>query len=256
MHHAKDLSPRSRRIPVVAAIALFGLFTVALLPATPGLASPLCSLPDNGAGSADLPPVGCAYDGAGNVFKIIDGLPVGTELHSVCLWQDFVGILRAPGGPLGGEVENYQATMPWNMAGTGTLLGYNRSLAMQITCETHTAPRVPGQPVQSFDTDMFRIQGQLPIGDPDFDLLRISAGTGFNMPSPGHTTLTTVPGPVWNVDSFFDIEYRIDFIGAPGGPLAGRSGSTTATIRMQTGQPVNPTKTAASTWGKIKLIYR
>jgi hypothetical protein len=39
----------------------------------------------------------------------------------------------------------------------------------------------------------------------------------------------------WNVDSFFDITYRIDFIGAPTGPLAGRSGSTTGTIRMMTG---------------------
>lgn len=32
-------------------------------------------------------------------------------------------------------------------------------------------------------------------------------------------------------DSFFDITYRIDFVGAPGGALAGMSGSTTATDR-------------------------
>jgi hypothetical protein len=37
------------------------------------------------------------------------------------------------------------------------------------------------------------------------------------------------------VDSFFDITYRIDFVGAPGGPLGGMSGSTTGTIRMQAG---------------------
>ena len=99
--------------------------------------------------------------------------------------------------------------------------------------EIHTAPRTPGDPVQSFDTDMTRLQGQLPPGDPDFDLLRIVAGTGNGMPSPGHTTLTQLPNGNWNIDSFFDITYRIDFVGAPGGPYAGQSGSTTGTIRMQ-----------------------
>ena len=54
------------------------------------------------------------------------------------------------------------------------------------------------------------------------------------MPSPGHTTLTQ-QGANWAVDSFFDITYRIDFVGRPGGHFGGMSGSTTATIRMATG---------------------
>lgn len=256
MHHATAVrSHRGTRF-AFAAILLFALSGVSAFSATPSLASPVCTVPDNGFGTGDVPPVGCAYDGAGDVFKIIDGLPAGTELHSVCLFHSFVGILRAPGGSLGGEVQNFQATMPWTMAGTGTLLGFNRALSMQITCETHTAPRVLAAPSQPFPTVFYTLQGQLPIGDPDFDLLRIIAGNGFGLPSPGHTTLTAVPGPAWNVDSFFDITYRIDFVGNPGGPLAGRSGSTTATIRMQCGQPVNPTNTTASTWGRIKTLYR
>jgi hypothetical protein len=89
--------------------------------------------------------------------------------------------------------------------------------------------------VQSFDTDMFRLFGQI-TGDPDFDLLRITGGTDFGMPSPGHTTLVR-SGANWAVDSFFDITYRIDFVGRPGGPLGGMSGSTTGTIRMQAGEP-------------------
>src|SRR6185436_526698 len=72
-------------------------------------------------------------------------------------------------------------------------------------------------------------------GDPDFDLLRVTAGNDFGMPSPGHTTLTQLPGGNWDVDSFFDITYRIDFVGKAGGPFGGMSGSTTGTIRMQTG---------------------
>jgi len=128
---------------------------------------------------------------------------------------------------------------------------------MPVEFEAHLGPRNLMQPVQSFDTDMFRLQGQInPIGDPDFDLLRIRGGTDFGHPSPGHTTLTVNPGPppgtpgaTWTVDSFFDIEYEIEFTGkpCPGSQLCGMSGSTTGTIRMQTGAPVcgpNATQTA------------
>lgn len=106
--------------------------------------------------------------------------------------------------------------------------------------EIHTTPRTPGDPVQSFDTDMFRLQGQLPPGDPDFDLLRITAGSGFGLPSPGHTTLTQLPDGNWNVDSFFDITYRIDFVGRPGGSLEGQSGSITGTVRLEDTCPNDP----------------
>jgi hypothetical protein len=89
------------------------------------------------------------------------------------------------------------------------------------------------------------LQGQI-TGDPDFDLLRVTAGSAFGLPSPGHTTLTQLPGGNWNVDSFFDITYRIDFIGRAGGPLGGMSGSTTGTIRMQAGEPAIPEPTSVA----------
>ena len=203
-------------------------------------APPQCVLPDNGTGTVDLPPVGCGYLSPADVHKIIDGLPAGTTIRLGAQHRDFFGVTRSPGGSLGGEVEKFSSALTLDLSGTGSLAGYARTLSMPTQCETHTAPRAPGMSVQSFDTDMFAIQGQLPPGDPDFALLRITAGTGFGMPSPGHTTLTRLAGGNWNVDSFFDITYRIDFVGAPGGPLAGRSGSTTATIRMQAGQTVPP----------------
>jgi hypothetical protein len=128
--------------------------------------------------------------------------------------------------------------MSMSLHGTGVLAGWDRTLQIPISFETHVAPRTPGAPVQSFATDMFKLQGQLPPGDPDFDLLRITAGDGFGLPSPGHTTLTQQPGSMWSVDSFFDITYRIDFVGHPGGHVGGMSGSTTGTIRMQTGSGV------------------
>jgi len=83
---------------------------------------------------------------------------------------------------------------------------------------------------------MVQLQGSLPGGDPDFASLQIVAGSGFDpgLASPGHTTLTRQgpPGSHFVVDSFFDISYRIDFVGTAGGVLDGASGSSQGQIRM------------------------
>lgn len=187
---------------------------------------------DNGSGTVDLPAL-CSYVSS-DMMHIINGLPPGSTIESRPDLGNFFGVTRAPGGSLGGEVQQGNALLMLNMIGTGGLAGYNRIINMPTTFETHSAPRTPGTSPQSFDADMFTLQGQI-VGDPDFDLLRITAGTGFGMPSPGHTTLIIAGGGNWNVESFFDITYRIDFVGRPGGPFTGMSGSTTATIRMQQG---------------------
>lgn len=203
----------------------------------------ICIEPDSSLipGTADLPPAGCTYTTPDvpvvNDLYVIDGLPAGTFIQIDGAFGNYVGATEVVGGTLGGHQQNYTATLDMPLVGHGTLAGFNRFIAMPLSyVETHSAPRTPGTTPQLFPTLLWAMQGQI-VGDPDFDLLRITAGTGFGMPSPGHTTLTRLgpPGSNWNVDSFFDITYRIDFVGAPGGQLAGRSGSTTGTARFVLG---------------------
>jgi hypothetical protein len=202
-----------------------------------------CVVADDGTGTVQLPPAGCGYLSPDDVHKIIDGLPPGTTIELAAQHAQFFNINNTP-DPTGGEHESFSSGLTLTLTGTGDLAGFHRTVGITTACEAQSDARIPGTPRQDFDTEMRKIQGQLPPGDPDFDLLRVTAGSDFGLPSPGHTTLTKLPGtgpslnaPMYNVHSFFDITYRIDFVGSPGGALAGRSGSTTATIRMQTGQP-------------------
>ncbi|MEP0843521.1 MAG: hypothetical protein HRF43_12535 [Phycisphaerae bacterium] len=194
-----------------------------------------CTTPDNGAGTAAYPP-NCPFVSPDDDMVIIDGLPPGTTIRIDARIQSFFDVFTEL--TLDGEKQTWKAQVPMPMQGTGTLAGFMRNKGATASGQTHTGPRQPGEPEQMFDTEMLLLQVQLPPGDPDFDLLRITAGTNFGLPSPGHTTIHQLPGGNWAVDSFFDITYRIDFVGAPGGPLAGRSGSTTGTIRMQAGVAV------------------
>ena len=204
----------------------------------------------------DLPPQcfgGNGYVSPNDVHMIIDGLPPGTTIRLDASHREFFNVTHGMGGSLGGEFEQFTSFVQLHMTGTGDLTGFNRLITIpNVQVETHIGPRNPGDPVQSFDTTMFALQGQI-TGDPDFDLLRITAGDSFGLPSPGHTTLTQLPGGNWNVDSFFDITYRIDFVGAPGSVLGGMSGSTTGTIRMQAGIP-EPATLALTSLGLLGFV--
>ena len=66
---------RKQKFQVI--IVLFvGFFILSAASAAP------CTQPDNGTGTATLPPIGCEYMSPDEVFMIIDGLPPGTTNSS------------------------------------------------------------------------------------------------------------------------------------------------------------------------------
>lgn len=240
------------RLPTPLFLSLLCAVPLAIMAPSPATAQGTCCvLPDNGTGTADLPP-NCptGYNGPMN---ILDGLqPLGTIQIQARLFN-FFNVVQGPGGGLGGTRQTWSASLVLNMVGTGTWSGYVRTVVVPVVGETHSAPRIPFATPQSFNEDLYTLQGQLPPGDPDFDLLRITAGDGFGLPSPGHT-IFSASGGGWAVESFFDVTYRIDFIGRAAGPFGGRSGSTTGLSRMELCPGATPAH--ASTWGQLKSIYR
>jgi hypothetical protein len=233
---------RSRRSLVAAALASVSLLALAAIPSAALAGAPLI-VPDNGTGTASHPPVGGLYHTPDDDMYIIDGLPPGTNISADAKIDSFFynmgggavysfpGVPSVPGGMLGGTKWASDGILHMPLIGHGALAGFNRDIPIPFSFEIHTAPTMNGAPFQSYDAHFFRGFGQV-TGDPDFDLLRVVAGTDFGLPSPGHTTLTQA-GPGWSIDSFFDITYRIDFVGHPGSPLGGQSGSTTGTIRFR-----------------------
>ncbi len=236
---------------------------VLMLPAWAAAQDP-CVVADPGTGTVTLPPAGCDYLSPDEVHMIIDGLPPNTTIELAPIHLDFIcheqgggpplpqEFCNTPGGNLGGEIETFDSTLQFTITGTGDLAGFSRLISVPAQCEVHSGPRTAGDPVQDFDTEMVSLQGAI-FGDPDFDSLTITAGSAFGLPSPGHTTLTRegAPGTAFVVDSFFDITYQIDFVGAPGSVLSGMAGSTQATLTM--GLPGPDPIPTLSEWGVIGL---
>jgi hypothetical protein len=204
-------------------------------------------VPDNGSGTAHIP-IRDTYVQTSDM-QIINGLAPGSTIDLSGVLSTPTNTVEQPGGTLGGrQGAAVGAVWQWNATGTGAMLGYNRVINLALDggiasfpappnagVEVHAAPNTPFAPVQAFNTDMYRMFGQT-ITDPDFDLLRFSAGTDFGLPSPGVTVLTQ-SGTNWDVLSYFDLTYRIDFVGKAGGPLGGRSGSSTGTVRILIPEP-------------------
>jgi hypothetical protein len=232
---------------------------------------PPCIEQDNGTGTIHLPPDTCQYLAPQELHVALDGLPEGSVIKIGVYHGGFIdpneppvdpgpGAARSPGGVLGGEIERFDSLVRLEMKGEGDLAGFERTIEVFAPTEVHTAPRTPGDAVQTFAASMRRLEGEL-TGDPDFDLLRIKAGDDLGLPSSGETTLTrgvgapSDPNTPYAVASSFDLNYRIEFVGAAGGALAGLSGDTLGQTEVATPIVAAPLPVpTASTWRRWSMV--
>jgi hypothetical protein len=239
--HGRDLLTHLDRRRFTERFGWLLMLLALLLPGMAGCPQQACSVPDNGMGTADLPPTcGAGFIGPIGATVITDGLPAGStiELEDATI----LNLLRQPiqpGGMLGGDWQHSDAQVALTLRGTGALLGFHRVVVMPIQLEIHAGVRPYGAPVQDFPAVLWHLHG-LVLGDPDFDLLKISAGDAIGLPSPGQVKLTEMPGGGYEVDSFFDVTHRIEYQGGPGGALGGMSGWEITSRHLQIGQPTQP----------------
>jgi len=95
-----------------------------------------------------------------------------------------------------------------------------------------TAPHPEELQAMSFDTDMNAIEGTA-TDSTVFSSFHLVGGTSAGYPSPGHTSLIPAEDGSFAVDSTFNIGYRIEFVGARGGPLDGAEGTMESSILMK-----------------------
>ncbi|HEX7878136.1 MAG TPA: hypothetical protein VF720_01925, partial [Candidatus Eisenbacteria bacterium] len=210
-----------------------------------------CSSPDNGSGTATLPPAsgGCYYYGS---TEIVDGLPGGDTIQINGYIGFFSAVSEIPGGTLSGTTsQGFNAVFFMSMTGTGSITGFSRNINIPLVNERiDWGPRVPYAVTQSATAQYMALQGQI-TSDLDFDLLRVTGGDLFGMPAPGAIELNSFAGG-WLVSGFFSLWHRIDFVGSPiSAYLAGRSGSTTRQ-RPFTLCNFQPVPVEPSTWSNIK----
>ena len=186
-----------------------------------------CEAPDNGLGTVAFPPP-CAsgFVGAPASLAASNGLPTGSPLLARVELRDLNVTSRVAGGALDGETQNMTGNVVLTLQGSGDLTGYARTLTVPATLQTMTEPWVAGAGPQHYQFLLNSLSAALPAGDPDFTSLTILGGEGASFRSLGFTTYRPKGNGTFDVESSLDFGYRLVFAGKPGGPFAGRSGST------------------------------
>ena len=198
--------------------------------------NPRTTLSESGAGSIVWPPVTTAgRPGVTEGWFSAQRLNPARALLVRMNLRATPGADMYPGSPLGGGLSVGNDQLELEIMGEGAFGGYRRTLTMPVQTFINWSPEANHQPNQGRAADLYFLYGEL-AGDPDFSLLRISGGTGFGMPSLGHTTIEKQANGDWKLDSSYDLTYRIEWAGAPAGLLAGEGGATQAVLKLQAGE--------------------
>lgn len=140
-----------------------------------------------------------------------------------------------PGGLLNGKVEVGDSWVKFDLTGTGLKGDFQHTITVPAKFEVHSAPHQPGAEIDTFETNMNRIEGQSSVGDNVFEYVHLVGGTANGYPSPGQMTLIS-KGDVVEVDSFFNVGFRLEFKGTAGGPLEGLEDSVEGSVTMRAHQ--------------------
>ena len=134
------------------------------------------------------------------------------------------------GGMLNGHIEIGSSVVTFDVTGAGPLQGFHHVFTMPANFEVHSAPNKPGSEIDTFETNMYRLEGK--GSDAVFESLHLVAGTANGYPSPGQMTFIDQGDSVL-VDSFFNIAFRLEFRGAKGGPFDGIEDAVEGTVTMR-----------------------
>lgn len=193
------------------------------------------SLPESGAGSIVWPPAGTeGRPGVTPGWFAAQRLAPARALLVRMNLRATPGADLYPGGTLGGELSMGYDQLEMQIVGEGAWAGYKRTLIVPVQTFVNWGPKADYQSRQGRAADVHFLYGEI-AGDPDFGLLRVTGGTGFGMPSVGHTLAEKQSNGDYRVDSNYDLNYRIEWTGAPGSMLAGESGALQATLEMKAG---------------------
>ncbi len=184
-------------------------------------------------GIVSLPPEGCAYLSPSEFHAIVDILGDTDGIELKAIHTDYICDLEGcgDGDPSDGDIENFDSVIVLELQGFGGLSDFRRVLVVPAAVTTETGPRDPGGEVQDLPTQMRSIQASL-VGDPDFDLFQIIAGTDNGFPSPGVMSLTDNGDGTFGVDGSFEIGFTVGIEGAVGGGLEGVSGTFPGTVTV------------------------
>lgn len=192
-------------------------------------------------GGSILPPIDCNYISPAKVHQLLEDPnkpnSVKLQLHInhrrfLCMKPRLNGPCKiTKGGPLGGQLEEFDSTLVIDITGVDEFKDYKRTLALDAYTITATSQIDPKADYQVIENQMVHIEATL-TDDVDFNYLRIVAGTDNGLESSGRTTITRVGEDLYQADSEFEIEYAIDVEASEDGPLRGLAASSKGIVTM------------------------